>query len=175
MKRMRRITFLITVALLCAVTVSQAQKKKEVRKMEYNSAYNFEVATVAVGVDGTKLIKVSSYGKKDEDAQRKAKADAIACALFKGFPAGGGGRAAKTPAIITDSQAATKHAEFFEKFFAPGGEYLNFVNMSSDVVPERIKVSKKMIKVTLTVSVAFDALRKRMEEEGIARSLDAGF
>lgn len=175
MKKMRKITLLITVALLCIATVSEAQSKNKQRKIEYNSAYNYEVATLAVGVDGTKLIQVSSYGKKSEDAIRKAKMDVIACALFKGFPPGGGGRAAKTPAIITDSSAADKHADFFSQFFAIGGQYLNYVNMSNDGVPDaRIKM-KKQYKVTITVSVAFDQLRKDMEEKGIARKLDAGF
>lgn len=176
MKKMRRITFLITVALLCIATVSEAQKqsKNAKRKIEYNSVYNFEVATVAVGVDGTKLIKVSAYAKKQEEATRKAKMDAVACAIFKGFPPGGGGRAAKTPAIVTDKGAAEKHAEFFSNFFAIGGPYLQYVNLSNDVTPERIKM-KKGIKVTLTVSIAFDQLRKDLEDKGIARKLDAGF
>lgn len=176
MKKMRKITLLITVALLCIATVSEAQKqsKKEQRKIEYSSAYNFEVATVAVGVDGTKLVKVSAYAKKQEEATRKAKMDAIACAIFKGFPAAGGGRAAKTPAIITDDGAVAKHADFFNNFFAVGGPYLQFVNLSNDVTPERIKM-KKGIKVTITVSVAFDQLRKHLEDKGVARKLDAGF
>jgi hypothetical protein len=178
MKKVTKLLTLFMVTILVTSTLGNAQSKNKVRKMEYNSSYNYEVATVAVGVDGTKLIKVWGYGKKPEDAIRNAKELAVACAIFRGFPAASNGRAAKTPAIVTDNNAATKNAEFFETFFAPGGKYLQYVNLSTDAPPsgaDRIKVNKKTYKVGVTLSIAFDELRKYMEDEGIARSLDAGF
>lgn len=178
MKKVTKILTLVMVTILIASSVGNAQSRNKVRKLEYNSSYNYEVATVAVGVDGTKLVKVWGYGKKPEDATRNAKELAVACAIFRGFPAASNGRAAKTPAIVTDNSAAEKNAAFFETFFAPGGKYLQYVNLSTDAPPsgaDRIKVNKKTYKVGVTVSIAFDELRKYMEEEGIARSLDAGF
>lgn len=178
MKRVAQIFTLVMAIFLIATTISSAQSRNKVRKLEYNSSYNYEVATVAVGVDGTKLIKVWGYGKKPEDAIRNAKELAVACAIFRGFPAASNGKAAKTPAIVTDSNAADKNAAFFENFFAPGGKYLQYVNLSTDAPPsgkDRIKVNKKTYKVGIVVSIAFDELRKDLEKEGIARSLDAGF
>ena len=178
MKKVTRIVLVALAGVLFTALVSNAQSKNKVRKLEYNSAYNYEVATVAVGVDGTKLIKVWGYGHTVEDAIRKAKADAVACAIVKGFPAGSGGSAAKTPPICTDSDAIQKNAEYFEKFFEPGGQYLQYVNLSNDGAPsgaDRIKVNKKTYKVGIVVSIAFDELRKELEKQGIARKLDAGF
>lgn len=178
MKKVISLLTMILVVMVLAVTTGNAQSRNKVRKMEYNSAYNYEVATVAVGVDGTKLVKVWGYGKKPEDATRNAKELAVACAIFRGFPAASNGRAAKTPAIVTDRDAAEKHAAFFETFFAPGGKYLQYVNLSTDAPPsgaDRVKVNKKTYKVGVTVSIAFDELRKDLEEEGIARSLSSGF
>lgn len=178
---MKRITqILVMMLVLFVVTASNvnAQSKNKVRKIEYNSSYNYEVATVAVGVDGTKLVKVWGYGKKPEDAIRNAKELAVACAIYRGFPAATNGRAAKTPAIVTDSNAPEKHAAFFEEFFAVGGKYLQYVNLSTDAPPsgaDRLKVNKKTYKVGITVSIAFDELRKYLEEQGVARALDAGF
>ncbi len=177
MKRVMQFLTVVLATVLLSATTSQAQSRGKVGKIEYNSAYNYEVATVAVGVDGTKLVKVWGYGKKPEDAIHNAKELAIACAIFRGFPAASNGRAAKTPAIVTDSDAADKHAAFFETFFAPGGKYLQYVNLSTDAPPsgaDRIKM-KKGYKVGVVVSVAFDELRKDLEKEGIARRLDAGF
>ncbi len=177
MKSLTKIITLILAMVFVASTSLHSQSRNKVRKMEYNSAYNYEVATIAVGVDGTKLVKVWGYGKKPEDATHNAKELAIACAIFKGFPAASNGRAAKTPPIVTDSNAPDKYADFFEKFFEPGGKYLQYVNLSSDAPPsgdDRIKM-KKGYKVAVTVSVAFDELRKYLEDEGIARKLDAGF
>ncbi len=178
MKRVIGLLTMVLATIVIASTISNAQSRNKVRKMEYNSSYNYEVATVAVGVDGTKLVKVWGYGKKPEDATRNAKELAVACAIFRGFPAASNGRAAKTPAIVTDKEAATKHAAFFETFFAPGGKYLQYVNLSTDAPPsgaDRIKVNKKTYKVGVTVSIAFDELRKDLEAEGIARSLSSGF
>ena len=176
---MKKIIGLLVVALLIgSATVSNAQSRNKKRKLEYNSAYNYEVATIAVGVDGTKLVKVWGYGKKVEDAIRNAKQLAVACAIFRGFPAASNGRAAKTPAIVTNKNAAETHAAFFETFFTPGGKYLQYVNRSSDAPPsgkDRLKVNKKTYKVGITVSIAFDELRKDLETEGIARSLNSGF
>lgn len=177
MRKVKNGTILVVVALLFSAITCSAQSKNKVRKLEYNSAYNYEVATVAVGVDGTKLVKVWGYGKKPEDAIRKAKQDAVACAIFRGYPAGAGGRAAKTPAIVTESGAMEKNEVFFTTFFEPAGKYLQFVNLSTDAPPsgaDRIKM-KKGYKVGVTLSIAFDELRKYLEDEGIARKLDAGF
>lgn len=178
MKKVTQVLTFILAIIVIASTTADAQRRNKVRKMEYNSSYNYEVATVAVGVDGTKLVKVWGYGKKPEDATRNAKELAVACAIFRGFPAASNGRAAKTPAIVTENNAAEKNAAFFENFFAPGGKYLQYVNLSTDAPPsgaDRIKVNKKTYKVGVTVSIAFDELRKYMEDEGIARSLDSGF
>ncbi|MBO7495667.1 MAG: hypothetical protein J6T98_03870 [Salinivirgaceae bacterium] len=159
-----------------SITVVDAQSRNKVRKLEYNSRYNYEVSTVAVGVDGTKVVKVWGYGKKAEDAMRNAKELGVACALFRGFPAGSNGSAAPTPAIISDPNADTKYEEYFTKFFEPGGKYLQYVNYSSDAVPtDRVKVNKKTYKVGVVLSIAYDELRKEMEREGIARKLNSGF
>jgi hypothetical protein len=170
--------FLTLLFTFSCVNNSHAQRRNKVRKLEYNSSYNYEVATVAVGVDGTKLVKVWGYGKKVEDAIRNAKKLAVAAAIFSGFPAAPGGAAASTPPILKDKNADTKYADFFENFFAPGGKYLQFVQLSNDAPPSgknRIKVNKKTYKVGVLVSVAYDNLRKYLEDQGIARSLDAGF
>lgn len=155
---------------------ADAQSRNKVRKLEYNSQYNYEVATLAVGVDGTKLVKVWGYGKTAEDAVRDAKAQGVACAIFRGFPAGSNGSAAPTPAIVSDQEASVKYEEFFAKFFEPGGQYLQYVNASSDGIPtDRVKVNKKTYKVGVSLSIAYDELRKELERQGIARKLSTGF
>lgn len=178
MKKVAKFLTLGMALLLATSTMVDAQSKNKVRKMEYNSKYNYEVATVAVGVDGTKLVKVWGYGPTVEEAIRHAKELGVACAIFRGFPPAGGGAAGPTPAIVTDDQVVAKNQEYFDNFFAIGGQYLQYVNMSTDGAPsgeDRIKVNKKTYKVGVVLSIAFDELRKEMEKQGIARRLDAGF
>jgi hypothetical protein len=178
MKRLTQVLTFGLAVLLAASTTLNAQSKNKVRKMEYNSKYNYEVATVAVGVDGTKLVKVWGYGPSVEEAIRHAKELGVACAIFRGFPAAGGGAAGPTPAIVTDDEMAVKYEEYFTKFFEPAGQYLQYVNLSTDGAPsgeDRIKVNKKTYKVGVVMSIAFEELRKEMEKQGIARRLDSGF
>ncbi|HPI71653.1 MAG TPA: hypothetical protein PLF99_10010, partial [Tenuifilaceae bacterium] len=85
--------------------------------------------------------------------------------------------AAATPAILTDPNASEKHADYFETFFSPGGKYLQFITMTTDGMPsgqDRLKM-KTGYKVAIYVQVMYDALRKQLEADGIARRLDAGF
>lgn len=175
-----KVIFKTLMLSLVAVTLfgvnADAQSRNKVRKLEYNSQYNYEVATLAVGVDGTKLVKVWGYGKTAEDAIRDAKAQGVACAIFRGFPAGSNGSAAPTPAIVSDPDASTKYEEYFTKFFEPGGKYLQYVNSSSDgVSTDRVKVNKKTYKVGVSLSISYDELRKELERQGIARKLSTGF
>lgn len=177
MNKARNISLLFGIAILLLSTISYGQKKSKKNSGEYNASYNYEVTTVAVGIDGTKLVKVWGFGKKPDVAIQKAKKDAIACAIFKGYPAGTGRIAAKTPAIVNESGSFEKNKEFYSEFFASEGKYLQYVNRSSDAPPsgaDRLKV-RKGYKVGITVSIAFNELRKYLEDEGIARKLDTGF
>jgi hypothetical protein len=156
---------------------SDAQERytRKERKAHYNSSYNYEVQIMGVGQDGTKVMKVWGYGKRVEDAVIEAKMNAVASVIFKGIPGGYG--AAATPALLTDPNAADKHAAYFETFFSPGGKYLQFLTMTTDGMPsgqDRLKI-KTGYKVAIYAQVMYDALRKQLEADGIARRLDSGF
>lgn len=165
---------LLSILTFMLVLNVNAQSRKD--RMEiYNSLYSYEIQCMGVGNDGTKLVKVWSYGKNVNKAVYKTKRDAIAAAIFKGLPAGNG--AAKTPAIVTDINAHITHKEFFNEFFKAGGKYLDFINASNENKPkgkDRIKM-KGGYKVGMLISINFDELRKYLEIKGIAKRLDSGF
>jgi hypothetical protein len=166
-------TFFVLVIAFVAFSVTNAQSRKE-RKAMYDSKYNYEIESLGVGQDGTKLVKIWGYGKKADDAVYEAKRNAVAAAIFRGIPAGNG--AAATPALLS-VDGYEKNMDFFDDFFKAGGMYLSFVNSTTDGMPggsDRIKMDKGY-KVALSASVAFDQLRKYLEEKGIAKKMDAGF
>lgn len=176
MKSLRNILFILAALVVIIPTAdAQAKYKKKERKAHYNSQYNYEVEVQGVGQDGTKVIKVWGYGKKVEDAIIEAKMNAVAAAIFKGIPGGHG--AAATPAIVSDPNANEKHADYFDNFFSPGGKYLQFIALTTDGMPsgqDRLKI-KDGFKVAIYVQVMYDALRKQLEVDGVARRLDQGF
>jgi len=167
-------TMLAVVLAWVIVFPANAQTRKE-RKILYNSQYNYEIEPVGVGQDGTKVFKVWGYGKDVGAAVMNAKEAAVAACIFKGLPGGAG--SAPTPPICSQPNAEVTHADYFEKFFEVGGKYLQYIAVTNDGDPsgeDRIKI-KKGYKVAIYVQVMYDALRKQLEADGIARRLDSGF
>ncbi len=173
---MRKVLLGITVAVLSVVMVlpASAQTRKE-RKILWNSQYNYEIEPVGVGQDGTKVFKVWGYGKDVGAAVMNAKEAAVAACIFKGLPGGAG--SAPTPPICSQPNAEQIHADYFDNFFQVGGKFLQYIAVTNDADPsgeDRIKM-KKGYKVAIYVQVMYDALRKQLEADGIARRLDSGF
>ena len=172
-KRLNLILLSLCVMALLPGTLN-GQTRKE-RKILYHSQYNYEIEPVGVGQDGTKVFKVWGVGKDVKEAIMKAKADAVAACIFKGLTGGAG--SAPTPPIISEPNAEDKYADYFETFFEVGGKYLQYIAVTTDGDPsgqDRLKL-KKGYKVAIYVQVMYDALRRQLEADKIARRLDTGF
>ncbi len=165
---------IITVFMLAiSLTAVLGQTRKE-RKAMYDSKFNYELACLGVGQDGTKLLKVWGYGKKVDNAIYDAKRTSVAAVIFRGVPGGNG--AAPTPSILP-VDGYEQHIDFFDEFFKDGGMYLSFVNLTTDGTPggsDNIKMSHGY-KVAVSASINFNALRKYLEDKGIVKRMDAGF
>lgn len=151
-----------------------AQSRREVKAL-MNSFNNYEVTTVRVAVDGTKFVKVWGYGKRVDAAIIQAKKNAVHACLFKGLP--GMESAMPTPAIMRDANAFADNQKYFLDFFKTGGEYLKYINVTTDGVPsgqDRRQV-RGGYKVALYVQVMYDNLKERMETDGLVKKLSSGF
>lgn len=160
--------------LFILIVNSAAGQSRKERKQLFESNTNYEIEMLGVGQDGTKVFKIWAYGKKPEEAILQGKKLAVRACLFRGLP--GSGQVIATPPICNPS-AETEQSDFFDRFFETGGNYLNYVNITSDGMPggqDRLKV-KKGYKVGLKVQVLYDNLRKYMEQAGMARRMDALF
>lgn len=166
-------SFLVMILFFMICQSGIGQNRKE-RKAMYSSQYNYELACLGVGQDGTKLIKVWGYGKKVDNAVYDAKRTAVAAVIFRGVPGGNG--AAPTPSLLP-VDAYDKSMDFFDEFFKDGGMYLNFVNLTTDGTPggaDNIKMSHGY-KVAVSASINFNELRKYLQDKGIVKRMDAGF
>ncbi|MBR3075267.1 MAG: hypothetical protein IKH11_05895 [Bacteroidales bacterium] len=163
-------TLLMTVS---AVSVN-AQNNKDRRK-SFKSWDNYEITTEKVGVDGTKFVKVWGYGKNVDAAVMQAKKNAVHACIFRGLP--GSATAMATPAICPNPDTLQSNEDYFQTFFAAGGPYLAYINMTTDGVPsgtDRRQV-KGGYKVGIYVQVMYDNLKRKLEADGIARKLSSGF
>jgi len=162
------ILFLIVCLAACVSVESMAKSKPQ--------PWRYEIEPVGIGTKGSYLIKVWSYDKKEKIAIEKAKKNAIHGVIFRGF-VGMNGAAAQKPLAGNNPNLEEEKKEFFDAFFADGGKYMKFVNITNDgsiKAKDRLKVGKEY-KIGVVVSVNVDGLRKDLEDAGIIRKLGAGF
>ena len=136
--------------------------------------WEYEIEPVSVGTQGTYLIKVWSYSRNPELAIEQAKRNAVHGVIFKGFR-GISGVPGQHP-LADSPNLEVEQAEFFRNFFANGGKYMKFVNITNDgsvAAEDRLKIGKEY-KIGVVVSVNVAGLRRDLEEAGIIRSLGSG-
>ena len=79
--------------------------------------------------------------------------------------------------LTSNPNLEVEQAEFFKNFFADGGKYMKFVNITNDgavAAEDRIKMDKQY-KIGVVVSVNVAGLRKDLEDAGMVRGLNSGF
>lgn len=138
-------------------------------------SWRYEIECAGIGKEGTYLVKVWSYSKNGHIAIEQAKKNAVHGVVFKGFTGGQG--CGTQRAIASNPNIEVEKEEFFKLFFADGGKYMKYVNVSSDgniAAKDRLRVGKEY-KIGVIVSVMKDALRKDLEDAGVIRSLSSGF
>ena len=140
--------------------------------------YDYELSLVKENVastSGFKVFKVWSFGKKKERLTNEiGMRNAIHGLLFKGLAASDEGYQGSVPALVPDGYES--HREYFDLFFE-SGEFKQFVQLTSRGAQQAGDVIKvgKQYKVGLLVQVNVNALRKRLEKDGIIESAKSLF
>jgi hypothetical protein len=166
---MKKLNLFITMLFLFSLSFNSfAQNIKKEYKKLWASDVSYEVAVVGIGTDGTKLLKVWGYEKKEAEAKIEAKKNAVAACLFKGAV---GTREQIVKAIVPDPSIADSHQAYFDKFFETGGQYLQYVALTNDATGKDIIKMDKGYKVGIVVSVMYDKLREEMERQGVVKKL----
>jgi hypothetical protein len=149
--------------LICVFCFSASAQKNEHLRYDIECADN--------GMQGTYLVKVWVYTKKNKLSSDELKKYAVHGVIFKGFAGKGscqGQRAmAQSPALEQE------RAGFFYPFFNNDRAYAKYATEVDGRI-ERIKIGKEY-KYGTTISVSKDMLRKDLESAGIIRGLSDGF
>ena len=164
---MKKITFLFLLATLC-LTVSA-------RKYPFVLEKSYEIEKVRVAQQGLKFVKVFGIGKNADRAMEQAKQNAVAACLF--FGVAGTESAGEIPPLCPDgTQGYEKNKSYFDRFFSNGDffMYVENVNTRYPSGENNMKV-KGGRRVGLYLTVKYDQLRKRLEQDGILKSLDSYF
>ncbi|GFR77377.1 hypothetical protein ElyMa_002236900 [Elysia marginata] len=140
-------------------------------------SYSYEAVCAGVGTPGNYLVKISTYGKSLGKAKEKFRSHAVHAILFKGVSGSGATGTTCNGKKPVCNVSYEENRTWFDNFFA-SGDYLKYVSynnggyISSD---DRIKTADGNYKVSTVLVISLDALRKRMEKEGFARTLSKGF
>ncbi len=157
----------IIFALVSLLTIPMfAAKVKHAEVFESPETYSCVFINVAVS--GTKNIKVSGIGKKKEQAVEKATMNAIHAVIFKGIAGGTNGQ--PTPPLYPSASPSAEHLQYFDDFFN-NGDYKQFSTQVGDPASKDMSEVKGGIKVKVDVQVMYDALRKKLTQDGIIQGV----
>lgn len=172
---MKKVLLLLLSIILLTPTMAGASDKRKTKKAnEATQEWRYELEAQTTGLQGTKVVRVWSFSKDPKIAQRQAPKNALHGIMFKGAPGNKDTRVTQILPLITDPSVEAKNAEFFDAFFADGGDFMRYVTVTSGA-DELQRIEKKMYKVGVVVTIQYDALRKMLEEKGIAKKLNSGF
>ena len=165
---MKRIVIIFTLIILMSNISLEAKKYK------FNINEPYEIEIVRVGKKGEKYLCVTGVAGSVDKAMDKALQNAVAACIFTGIE--GNVHAGRIPAICDSIGAYNQNKKYFDTFFKKG-EFMNYVKNINSGYPSganNVRVGLKR-KVKLWVIVYYDALRAKMEEDGLVKSLDVYF
>lgn len=132
-----------------------------------STAYlTYETQCLGVELDGSQTLLAWGDGKNKADAEEQAKKNAVRDVIFRGINAGKS-ECTRSPLVNTPN-AQQKYEDYFNRFFADGGEYKKYISMSDQKRgsgnKEHYKYGEKR---SVTVRVLRSELKKRLQEDGI--------
>lgn len=165
---------------------SDALSRKQKAAEKDTREWNYEVETISKNGHGDYILKVWSFSKDAMVASEQGKKNAVHSVIFKGTPASQNNRIPGIKAFVQDIGTQQEYENFFDRFFADGGDYMRFVTISNNGFVDIVKIPKiknngkkstavYKFKVGLTVTINIPALRKHLEDAGVVRALGAGF
>lgn len=158
----------------------QAKADKDTQEWRY------EVETVGKNLQGSYVLKVWSFSKTSSIAEEQGKKNAVHAVVFKGVPDSATDSSVRgIRPLVSNPAIEQEQEEWFEQFFAQGGDYMRFVTVSNSGFSDVVKLSKSYIqgiknwkvkyKVGITVTVNVAGLRKYLEQNKIINSLSGRF
>lgn len=132
-----------------------------------STAYmTYETHCLGMEHDGSQTLLAWGEGKNKSDAEEQAKKNAVRDVIFKGISAGKSD--CTKPPLLNTPNAEQKYEEYFNTFFADGGEYRNYISMGDQ---KRKSGDKEHYqygeKRSVTVRVLRSELKKKLQNDGI--------
>lgn len=161
----------LLIIAVCIVGVVFMWNCKPQKRIAAN--YTFKTECLGVEGDGSQTVKSWGNGRNRADAIEQAYKTAVKDVLFTGISYGQSECNVKP--VIFEVNAQERHEDYFNKFFADGGPYKEFVSEKDgtkyhiEVIKER-KESGSQEKYGIVVRVLRAELIAKMKADGILKS-----
>ncbi len=150
---------LTVIICLLALTSINAQKK-------IAGNYIYKTECMGIELDGSVTLKAWGNGRNRADAVEQAKKNAVRDVIFTSILEGKQD-CAKKP-LITEVNAEEKYEDYFNKFFADGGEFKNFITLKDERIGEKISRDRTKARESVTNGLVVRVLRAELKSKLIA-------
>lgn len=134
--------------------------------------YTYKTECLGIEMDGSQTVKAWGNGRNRWDAVAQAKKNAVHDVLFRGIIEGKPD-CDKRP-VVPEVNAREKYADFFDRFFADGGEYEKYISLKDERLWSKISRDRKGARQSVTHGVVLRVLRRelrqKMQDEGILKN-----
>ena len=121
---------------------------------------------MGVELDGSVTLKAWGNGRNRADAVEQAKKNAVRDVIFINILEGKQDCAKK--ALLLEVNAEEKYEDYFNKFFADGGEFKNFITLKDERIGEKISRDRKKARESVTHGLVVRVLRSELKSKLIA-------
>lgn len=156
---MNKILFSIILISSSIVQVSIAQKST-------SGNYTYKTECMGVEMDGSQTLKAWGNGRNRFDAVEQAKKNAVRDVLFNGINEGR--QDCERRPLVPEVNAQKKYEDYFNKFFADGGEFKNFISLKDEKILDKISRDKQKARESVTHGLVVRVLRAELKQKLIA-------
>lgn len=132
--KIRRFAFMSTIVVMLSWGLGACRSAKEGDKSL--SYYNFTPSLVSSDSSGKLTVRAWGHGPSKGKALEQARKNAVTHLLFSGYQ---GATGILSRPLVTEVNARERYSDYFDRFFADGGEYRKFVKEASGSDGSRTK------------------------------------
>ncbi|MCQ2177524.1 MAG: hypothetical protein MJY42_01400 [Bacteroidales bacterium] len=157
---MKKVLVLITMALLMVSC--------HVSRNPVSASFQSPVQFMKTDGDGSITVRATGIGRNYNDALDQARKLALQQLVFKGIEVPGNAFLSKP--LITEVNAEEKYQDFFNMFFADGGDYRQFVSAEDKRVGSTVeKKGDAKVKQTVTVRLLRPELKQYLIDHKVIK------
>jgi hypothetical protein len=147
---------LLTVSLL-TLLVSCSTKKS------VSTVYTYTSECLGVELDGSQTLKAWGNGRNREDAVEQAKKNAVRDVIFRGVREGR--QDCNQKPLVFEVNAQEKYEDYFNRFFADGAGYREFISLKDERIFDKLKRDKQRTSESVTHGVIVRVLRSELKQK----------